>query len=93
MDSVRLKAEIKALIVKELNLQGRDPASIVDDAPLFGASAAEGGLGLDSLDALQLAMSIEEHFGVRVPENDEARAIFRSVSALADYVAANVAAR
>jgi acyl carrier protein len=83
MDRESLKPAIKALIVKELNLQGRDPASIEDDAPLFGA-----GLGLDSLDALQLAMSIEERFGVKIPEGDEARAIFASVSALAEHVAA-----
>ena len=76
-----LRREIKELIVKELNLEGRDPDSIEDDAPLFGE-----GLGLDSLDALQLAMSIEEHFGVRIPEGDEARPIFRSVAALANHV-------
>ncbi len=81
MDS-NLRREIKELIVKELNLQGRDPASIEDEAPLFGE-----GLGLDSLDALQLAMSVEERFGVRIPEGDEARPIFRSVAALADHVA------
>lgn len=83
MDSASLKLEIKQLIVRELNLEGRDPSTIEDDAPLFGE-----GLGLDSLDALQLAMSIEERFGVRIPEGDEARPIFRSVSALASFVAA-----
>jgi acyl carrier protein len=83
-DTTTLRAEIKDLIVRELNLEGRDPASIEDEAPLFGE-----GLGLDSLDALQLAMSIEEKFGVRVPEGDEARPIFRSVAALADYVNRN----
>jgi acyl carrier protein len=83
MDSASLRIEIKELIVKELNLEGRDPASIDDDAPLFGK-----GLGLDSLDALQLAMSIEERYGVRIPEGDEARAIFASVAALANHVAA-----
>ncbi len=78
-----LKGEIKALIVSELNLEGRDPKNIEDNAPIFG----EGGLGLDSLDALQLAMSIEERFGVRLPEGEEARSIFRSVAALAEHVA------
>ncbi len=82
MDEAGLRTEIKALLVKELNLEGRDPASIEDDAPLFG-----GGLSLDSLDALQLAMSIEERYGVRVPEGEPAKAIFASVSALARYVA------
>jgi acyl carrier protein len=77
-----LKFQIKELIVRELNLEGKDPTSIGDDAPLFGE-----GLGLDSLDALQLAMSIEERFGVRVPEGDDARLIFRSVTSLAEFVA------
>ena len=76
-----LRTELKALIVRELNLQGRDPASIDDDAPLFGE-----GLGLDSLDALQLAMSVEEHFKVRIPEGKEARPIFRSIASLADFI-------
>ena len=88
MDVERLRTDIKALIVSELNLEGRDPASIDDDAPLFGAAGeGGGGLGLDSLDALQLAMSIEERFGIRIPEGDEARPIFRSVSSLAAHVA------
>ena len=82
MSPAQLRAELKRLIVTELNLKGRDPASIEDDAPLFGE-----GLGLDSLDALQLAISIEEQLHVRIPEGDEARAIFRSVRTIAEYVA------
>lgn len=81
--SEAIRQQIKELIVKELNLEGRDPATIEDESPLFGE-----GLGLDSLDALQLAMSIEERFGVRIPEGDEARPIFRCVASLADYVSA-----
>ena len=85
MDDLRsLRDEIKVLLVRELNLQGKAPASIDDDALLFGQD--DGALGLDSLDALELAMSIEETFGVRIPEGDEARPIFRSVSALAEFV-------
>jgi acyl carrier protein len=82
MDGERLRFEIKRLLVSELNLKGRDPETIADDAPLFGS----GGLGLDSLDALQLAMGIEEKLGVRIPEGDDARAIFENVRAIADYV-------
>lgn len=82
MNAGELRSAIKRLLVTELNLKGRDPETIEDDGPLFG-----GGLGLDSLDALQLAMSIEEKLGVRIPEGDEARAVFQSVSAIADYVA------
>jgi acyl carrier protein len=81
MSPAQLRAELKRIIVTELNLKGRDPASIEDDAPLFGA-----GLGLDSLDALQLAMSIEEQLGVRIPEGDEARVIFQGVRTIADHV-------
>lgn len=76
-----VRTELKELIVKELNLEGKSPSDIDDAAPLFGA-----GLGLDSLDALQLAMSVEEKFGVRVPEGDEARKIFASVNALAEHI-------
>lgn len=85
MSTEELRAQLRALIVSDLNLQGRDPASIDVDAPLFG----EGGLGLDSLDALQLAMSVEERFGVRLPEGEEARPIFRSVATLAEHIHAH----
>jgi len=82
MQGTDLKREIKELLVKELNLSGKDPTAIEDEALLFDKA----GLGLDSLDALQIAMLIEENFGVRVPEGDEARAIFRSVATLAEFV-------
>ena len=96
MDPSQLRSELKRLVVAELNLKGRDPESIGDDQPLFGAGGGgggggndgqAGGLGLDSLDALQLAMVIEEKLGVRIPEGDEARAIFLSVRSLADHIA------
>lgn len=82
--------ELKELFVSELNLAGRDPAQIRDDAPLFVRE--DGGLGLDSLDALQIAMLVEERFGVRVPEGDEARPIFTSIATLADFVSRERAA-
>ncbi|MEO8877849.1 MAG: phosphopantetheine-binding protein [Polyangiaceae bacterium] len=79
--STKTVQELKELIVRELKLDGKDPASIEDEGMLFGE-----GLGLDSLDALQLAMSIEEHFGVRIPEGEEARPIFRCVASLAAHI-------
>jgi acyl carrier protein len=82
MDIEALKSEIKQLIIRELDLRDRSASDIDDDEPLFGA-----GLGLDSLDALQLAMAIEERFGIQVPDGDEARAFFASVAAIADHVA------
>lgn len=88
MDDRALRDELKRLLIEDLNLKGRDPATLPDDAPLFG----EGGLGLDSLDALQIAMSVEERWGVRLPDGDDARPIFRSVATLAAYVAPRASA-
>jgi acyl carrier protein len=81
MNAADVRRQLKELMVSELNLEGKKPDDIDDAAPLFGE-----GLGLDSLDALQLAMSIEERFGVRVPEGDEARPIFASVNAIVDHI-------
>ena len=82
MEAVALKEEIKRLLIEQLDLRTRQASDIDDIAPLFG-----GGLGLDSLDALQLAMAIEERFGVTVPEGEAGRAVFASVQALAEFVA------
>jgi len=82
MDKAALVTEIKELIIRELNLEGKTPAEVDEGAPLFGA-----GLGLDSLDALQLAMAIEEKYQVKLPEGDEVRPIFGSVLSLAEFVA------
>jgi acyl carrier protein len=82
MDPTELKSQIKRALLEELDLRGRTEADIDDAAPLFGA-----GLGLDSLDALQLAMAIEERFGVAIPEGEASRAIFASVNAIAEHIA------
>ena len=81
MDKAALSNEIKEIIVRELKLEGRAPADIDDRAPLFGD-----GLGLDSLDALQLAMVIEETYRVKIPDGGEERRIFASVDAIADFI-------
>lgn len=85
--SNEVKTKLKEIIISELNLEGKDPADIDDAAPLFGE-----GLGLDSLDALQLAMAVEENFGVQVPEGDDARPIFASVNALVEHIVKQTAA-
>jgi acyl carrier protein len=82
MNANEIRTSLKELMIKELNLVGKKPEDIDDAAPLFGD-----GLGLDSLDALQLAMCVEEHFGVKVPEGQEARSIFASVDALVAHIA------
>jgi acyl carrier protein len=81
MEAVEVRRQLKELMVSELNLEGKSPGDIDDAAPLFGE-----GLGLDSLDALQLAMSVEERFGVSIPEGPEARPIFASVNALVAHI-------
>ena len=80
----QLTSDIKALIVEVLALEDIQPEEIETDAPLFVE-----GLGLDSIDALELAMGLEEKYGVIItdePERNEK--IFASVGALADLVAA-----
>lgn len=80
-----LEHEIKQLIIETLNLEGKTPESISTDAPLFVE-----GLGLDSIDALELALAIRKRYGVRTKADDaENRKIFSSVRALAAHVKAN----
>jgi acyl carrier protein len=88
MEAAEVRQKLKELMVAELNLEGKAPSDIDDAAPLFGE-----GLGLDSLDALQLAMSVEERFGVKIPEGPEARPIFASVNALVTHIHGELAAR
>lgn len=80
-----LELEIKRLIVASLHLEGVTPEGIDSTAPLFVE-----GLGLDSIDALELAMALRQKYGVRA-SNDEAanRKIFGSVRSLAEWVAAS----
>ncbi len=78
-----LEQEIKAMIVEELLLDDVRPEDIASDAPLFGNS----GLGLDSIDALELVRALDKRFGVRVRAEDEQnKMIFASVKNLAAYV-------
>ena len=80
-----LQLTLKRLIVEALMLEDVKAEEIDDDAPLFGE-----GLGLDSIDALELAIAIDRRFGVKIEAEDERnREIFRSVSSLAAHIAAN----
>jgi acyl carrier protein len=75
--------EIAQLIVEALNLEGVPADSIEPEAPLFGA-----GLGLDSIDALELALEISKRYGLQLRSDDENnRRIFGSLRALSAYVA------
>ncbi len=76
-----LVLELKKLIINTLKLEDITPEDIVDDAPLFGE-----GLGLDSIDALELVVSLEKTYGVFIPDSEVGKKVFRSVNALAEFV-------
>ena len=73
---------IKRLIVESLNLEGMKPEMIEDGAPLFGE-----GLGLDSVDALELVVALEKEFGIKIKSQEIGREVFSSVSALSEFIA------
>ncbi len=82
-----LERELSALIIESLNLTDVGPGGIEPTRPLFGPG--EGGLGLDSIDALELAMALKRRFGVATKADDAKNAqVFRSVRSLAEFVAA-----
>jgi acyl carrier protein len=86
MEDSDIKRTIKQIIIRELDLRGKTEADIADDLTLFGA----GGLGLDSLDALQLAAALEEQYGISVPDDKASKEIFRTVETLAAFVKSSV---
>ncbi len=80
-----LEREIKGLIVESLKLEGVTPESIQSEAPLFGE-----GLGLDSIDALELAMALRKRYGVKFEASNAAnREVFGSIRSLAGFVSRN----
>ena len=81
MDRPALRSEIKQLLIQALDLRGRSEADIPDDIALFGE-----GLKLDSLDALELAVALEERYGVTLPEGEAGRSVFASVDAIAEFI-------
>lgn len=79
--------DLKQLIVESLHLDGVTPDSFADDAPLFGE-----GLGLDSVDALELVVAIEKKYGIKVQSQDVGREAFASAAALAEFVRSRLTA-
>ncbi|MDR1459753.1 MAG: phosphopantetheine-binding protein [Bacteroidales bacterium] len=73
--------ELKKEIIEVLNLEGVKPEDINDDAPLFGE-----GLGLDSIDALELIVLMEKNYGIKLLNAAEGKEIFKSVKVMADYI-------
>jgi acyl carrier protein len=81
MSQTPLHDKVKQLLIERLKLEGVTAADIDDAAPLFGE-----GLGLDSIDALELVIGIEKVFGVRIQDEEVGAAAFASVNALVDFL-------
>lgn len=83
---MELKLKLKEMIIDELQLEDLTPDDIDDDAPLFGE-----GLELDSLDAVELVVQLQVHFGVEIENIEEGRPAFQSINTLVDFIEAKLA--
>ena len=76
--------KLKGELIAELNLEEVTPADIDAEAPLFG----DGGLGLDSIDALEIILILERNYGIKIENPAQGKEIFYSVKTLAEYITA-----
>lgn len=76
--------KLKEQIIEALNLEDVKPEDVDNDAPLFGE-----GLGLDSIDALELIVLIEKNYGIKLENPAQGREIFKSVNTMADFISKN----
>lgn len=81
MERTELKRRLKGLLVEGLKLEDKRPEDIDDAAPIFVE-----GLGLDSIDALELVVLVEEQFHVTIPDEEVGKEAFASIDALADFI-------
>ena len=79
-----LISTLKKQIVEQLNLQHIKPEEIGDDQPLFGE-----GLGLDSIDALELIVLLQQKYGIKLANPQDGPQVFKSVKSIADYITAH----
>ena len=84
MDTEQLKLQLKEHIIKYLNLIGTKPQDIIDDAPLFGD-----GLGLDSIDSLELIVLLEREYGIKIEDPKMGRNILVNIDTMLDYIQKN----
>lgn len=77
-----MNIQLKEQIIEALNLEGMTPADIDDNAPLFG----DDGLGLDSIDSLELMVLMERNYGIKIEDAREGRNVLASINAMAAYI-------
>ncbi len=80
----KLIADLKTQIITQLNLQDVKPEDIADDQPLF-----KEGLGLDSIDALELIVLLQQHYKIKLSNAEEGPKVFQSVKTMAEYITAH----
>jgi acyl carrier protein len=81
LDRTELKQRLKVMLIEGLRLEDKRPEDIVDSEPIFVE-----GLGLDSIDALELVVLVEEGFRVAIPDEEVGKSAFASIDALADFI-------
>jgi len=79
-----LTQELKAKIIVQLNLEDLTIADLDDHTPLFGD-----GLGLDSIDALELIVMLDKSYGIKLSDPKEGRKVFETIQTMADFIEAN----
>lgn len=86
MNLDQLKSELKQHIIRELNLDGLEPGDIQNDLPLFGSGP---GLCLDSIDALELVVIMDNYYGIKISDESVGRDVLYSIDTMAEYIAKN----
>lgn len=85
MKMEELIEQLKKQVIEVLNLEELQPEDIENDAPIFG----DNGLGLDSIDALELIVLLEKNYGIRLKDASEGKPIFASIKTMAEYIEKN----
>lgn len=81
MNKEELLADLKNQLIKQLNLEDKNADDIADNEPLFGE-----GLGLDSIDALELIVLLEKQYGVKIENPEAGKTVLHSIQSMADYI-------